>query len=1180
MEVWDGEGVVPLGTPQQRALLAVLALSPGEVVSRDRIIDELWGESPPETAAKLVQVYVSRLRKALEPDRPVGGGEVLVTRSPGYVLLADADQTDVGRFEGLVARGREAMAGGAPGKAADLLRQGLALWRGPPLADFALEPFAQAEAGRLEELRTAAIEDRIDAELAQGGVDVVGELETLIARNPFRERLRGQLMLALYRAGRQSEALAAYRDARAALVEEIGVEPGPGLRELERAILAQDPSLDAPQPPRQATRTGARSEVEPATGTRPDPDALIGRRHELDLLLGRVEGALANRGGTILIAGEAGIGKSRLLEELASRARESGMRVLRGRCWEAGGAPAYWPWVEALRGYVSARDPAALRDELGPRAAELATILPELRSPGGDERPLPPQDADAARFRLFDALASFLTETAADEPLMVVLDDLHAADEPSLSLLHFLAGRISSARLVVVGAYRDTELGPDTALAATLAELAREGSAGQLTLRGLTEAEVGSLIESRAGARAPERSVAAIHRGTEGNPLFVSEVARLLSSEGQLDLAGAGDAALPIPPSVREVIGRRLRLLSNDCRETLALASVLGREFEFGPLAQVSERTDEELLDSLEEALGALVIAEVPGAPDRFRFAHVLIRDTLYRELVGPRRVRFHRDVGEALETLYADDPDPHLAELAHHFAAAGTAADPAKAVEYARRAGDRAIRLLAYEEAVRLYAVALEALGPEGAETAPTRCELLLELGSAQARAGTEDDAKASYLRAAKLAMSAGLPELMARAAVGYGGRFLWPRAVTDERLVPLLEDALDAIDDSDTVLRVQLLSRLAGAIRGEPSRERRERISNQAVEAARRIGDPAVVAYALDGRGTALLGPDDGARTLTDAEELISLAESIGDGERLFGGHDLKFWTSWTVGDLDGRAAGLASLTRVAEELKQPSQLWNAAAAQAAVALAEGSFSEAEELIDRAAMLGEGAQSWNADTSQRYQLMLLRSELGRLDELERSAVGPASAHPSPLAHQCVTAYVDARVGRAEQAKAVLEQLRGRDLSRWHVDEEWLFGLFLLADAGVRVGDADSAAQLYDLLLPYGSLNAVAIAECGLDSISRALGALASMLGRFDLAERHFAEALRMNESMAAAPGVAHVEHEHARMLVARGGEGDSEAALELARSARAAYRELGMGSFATEATEVLRSLGAEVAE
>ena len=425
LEVVDGERSVSLGGAKQRALLAVLLLHANEVVSTDRLIDDLWGANPPETASTALQGYVSRLRKGL-------GAEALVTRAPGYVLQLDGHDLDLDRFHALLGEARESEAADA----AVRLREALALWRGPPLADFSFEAFAQAEIAKLEELRLATLEERLEADLELGRhTEVVGELEALVGRYPLRERLRSQLMLALYRSGRQAEALDAYQDARRALTEELGIDPSRTLQELERRILQQDPSLDLPSPPPASDVRAGRRAAGP----------FVGRRSELELLLAGLEDALAGRGRLFLLSGEPGIGKSRLADEIASHAKERGARVLWGRCWEAGGAPAYWPWIQALRTHVRGSDPEALREQIGTHAADLNQILPEIGDLVGDVREPPPLDPEAARFRLFDATSSFLERAAAAQPLVVVLDDLHAADESSLLLLRFLASELPVA---------------------------------------------------------------------------------------------------------------------------------------------------------------------------------------------------------------------------------------------------------------------------------------------------------------------------------------------------------------------------------------------------------------------------------------------------------------------------------------------------------------------------------------------------------------------------------------------------------------------------------------------------------------------------------------------------------------------------------------------------------------
>jgi DNA-binding SARP family transcriptional activator len=1365
LEAREEGRLVRLGGDKQRALLALFVLHRGETLTTDRLIDELWGERAPATAAKTVQVYVSRLRKALAGREASERAGLIATREHGYVLELDPERIDAYRFERLVAEGRNELARGHPERAAAALEGALSLWRGRPLADLAYEPFAQREITRLDDLRVAALEQLIEARLALGAhAELVGQLETLIAEHPYRERLRAQLMLALYRSERQADALQAYQDARRTLVEELGIEPGERLRELERAILAQDPGLAAPlgrddgdaappgpapaglptgvvtflltdiedssglweadpegmaaalelhdeliartvdahagrllktkgegdatvtafrrasdaaaaavdiqdvlgsaswpaglelrvrialhtgeaheragdyfgpalnraarlrnltrggttvvsqataeivqdRLPRQAELVdlgrhalrglsrpehvfelrpvaaqalsaragGAIEPVAPEAAVETPGGAFVGRERELAELVGGLDDAFAGRGGLFLLAGEPGIGKSRLAEQLIAQAKGRGGRVLVGRCWEAGGAPAYWPWVQSLRPYLRDTDAKSLRSQLGGGAADVAQLLPELRELLADLPPAPSLESEGARFRLFDSITTFLKRAAAGRPLVLVLDDLHAADEPSLLLLRFVARELGESRLLIVGAYRDVDPTLADPLTTTLSELAREPVTRTLALTGLGEADVARFIERVAPGAPAAELAAAVHPETEGNPLFVGETVRFLAAERRLDEPAT--APLAIPQSVREVIGHRLRHLSDECNRLLALASVLGREFDLDALACVSRLERGAILELLDEGMEARVVSEVPGQVGRMRFAHALIRDAAYHGLARSRRIQLHRQVGEALETLYSSELDSHLAELAHHFFEAATAGDRSKAVEYARRAGSRAAALLAYEEAVRLYRMALDVLGPNGAASARPRCELLLALADAQGRAGDAPEAKSTFLRAADLARSTGLPEMLARAAVGYGGRFVWVRGATDAQLVPLLEDALAAIGGADSTLRVQLLSRLATALCDDPSRERRERVWQHAERAARRLGDPATLAYALDAGIAATEGPHKVAESLDQADEVVSLADRIGDRERGFAGHEHAFWCAWQLGYRDRRAEALASLTRVAEELQQPAQLWLATATQAALALSEGRLGEAEDLSERARHLGERSQGWNATATRKLQQFLLHGERGQLEGFEQEVRNFPHEFPSPLVHRCVLAYVCARLGATAEATTLVKQLVRQDLSDWHLDSEWLFSITLLAEAGAILGDDKQAAPLYDLLLPYGSLNAVAPIEAALGSASRVLGMLATVLERFADAVSHYDDALRMNTSMGARPWAAHTEHDYARMLLARDEPGDRERALQLIRSALECYRNLGMDSFATEATPLEHTLAA----
>ena len=1153
----DGEPA-PLGPPQQRALLALLLLNANEVVSRDRLVDDLWGEQPPATATKLVQVYVSRLRKALEPDRARGdAGRTLVTRPPGYLMAVEDDQLDLRRFERLRDMAREALSAGNPAGAAEKLREALGQWRGPPLGDLAYEAFSQ-EIARLDELRLGALEERLDADLELGRhANLVAELETLVNEHPLRERLRGQLMRALYRSGRQAEALEAYQIARVTLTEELGIEPGRELQELQQAILRQDPALD----------------VTAAVDGQPEPSrgVFVGREREMTELAGALDEALAGRGRTVLLAGEPGIGKSRLADEVMGRGRQQGARVIVGRCWEAGGAPAYWPWVQSLRAYVQEADPDVLRAQLGAGAADLAQLVPELREMFPDLPEPPAIGSEGARFRLFEAVSSLLRRAAKDRPIVLGLDDLHAADEPSLLLLRFVAREIGGSRLLVVCAFRDVDPTMRDPLASALAEFVREPHTTQVALGGLSRDDVAEYIERSSGSQPAPRLVEVVHSETEGNPLFVAEAIRLLDAEGQID---DPDADLRIPPGVRAVIDQRVGRLSDRCRRLLVAAAVIGREFELDALTRLSRLSREQLLDALDEAMAERILGDVPGSPGRVRFAHALIRDTLYDELTAARRMQLHQDAAEALKAVYADDLGPHLAELALHYRAAAPVGAAEKAVEYARRAGDLAASQLAYEEAARLYEMALALVDEPAA-----RCDLLLALGDAQARAGNMPDSKQTFWEAAELAERIGRPEWLGRAALGYGGRIIWERQRDDERLVPLLESGAAALGGEDSPLRVRLLARLAGGpLRSTrvPAKRRLE-LSRQALEIARRLGDPATLAYALDAYIPANESPANTEETLDMSTELLDVAMEAGDKERVLEAHEHRHERFVELGEMDEAQAELEAMTNLAEQLRQPAQRWLVSVCRARLALHEGRFHDAEGLIEEARDLGEHALGWNAPVAFRAQLWMLHWERGRLEEARELLARSVVEYPDYELWACAGARTAAALGHRAESEHAFQALAKDDFAGVPFTyDAWLVGMGLLAETAASLDEVGRAAVLYRLLLPYADRIAVIYPELATGSVSRYLGILATTAARWDDAERHFEVAVEMNERIGARPWLAHTQADYARMLSARGQRGDRERALELARDAVEGYRRLGMDTFAAEAANLERSLGA----
>src|ERR671914_811213 len=459
----------------------------------------------------------------------------------------------------------------------------------------------------------------------------------------------------------------------------------------------------------------------------------VGRQQEMGKLKGVLEDALSGQGQVLMLVGEPGIGKTRTAQELAAYAETLGAQVLRGWCYEEEGAPPFWPWVQPIRAYVQERA-ERLQSEMGPGAADIAEVVSEVRAKLPNLEPplaLPPEQA---RFRLFDSITTFLKKAAQSQPLMLVLDDLHWADKPSLLLLQFLARQLGESHLLAVGCYRDLELSRQHPLSEALAQLSRLPVFQRELLLGMSQEDTGQFIEMTAGMRPSPQLVKTIHAHTEGNPFFLKEMTRLLSERGELRAAEiGGPEGIRIPQGVREVIAQRLNRLSEFCYETLTTASVIGREFDFRLLRTLSdEATDEQLLGVIDEALAARLVEELPGGRERYRFSHSLIQQTLAEELSSSRKVRWHARIGEALEELYGVDGEAHAAELVYHFAKAEPVLGSDKLVRYSLLAGEGALAANAYEEALAHFQQ-----GPVAREGRPVDAEtadLLFGLGRAQA--------------------------------------------------------------------------------------------------------------------------------------------------------------------------------------------------------------------------------------------------------------------------------------------------------------------------------------------------------------------------------------------------------------------------------------------------------------
>ena len=907
----------------------------------------------------------------------------------------------------------------------------------------------------------------------------------------------------------------------------------------------------------------------------------VGRQEELDQLKGALENALSGRGALVMLVGEPGIGKTRLAEEFGVYASLRGAQVLTGRCYEGEAALPYRPFVEAFREYVRGRADTELRGELGEGAPEVAKLVSEVRRRFPDIVEAPPLEADAERLRLFESVSAFVRNAAQANPLVLLLDDLHWADKPSLLMLRYLARGIADQRILIVGAYRDVELDRAHPLSEVIATLRQEQPYQRVLLRGLPEEEVLAFLaalepseESSAGRQA---LATALYQETEGNPFFIRAVISHLMEEGKLVREGGRGTTnvtsiteLGIPGGVREVVGRRLSRLSDGCNRMLTLASTMTGGFSWEELKAITGESEAALLDPLEEALAAQVVQE--RKRDRagsYDFTHALIRQTLYEELSTPRRVILHRQIGGALEELHADNLEPHLAELAHHFYEAAPGGDVDKAIDYATRAGDRAVELLAYEEAAGHYETALQALELSPLPDEAHRCDLLLTLGDAYSSASDGAKTKEVSKRAAESARRLGSAERLARAALAHGGGLgntgAFEMGVFDATLVALLEEALRAVGEEDSSLRVKLIARVAVALFWSESQGRRDELSRQAIDMAHRLGDRDALAFALDARVWALAGPDNIEERLAAASQLIEVMEGAATSHGWFLGASLE------VGDLSAVEQEFDFYSQRADELRQPLDLWYSTLLRAMRALMEGRFDEGESLALQAFTVAQrvghptGLQAYGA------QMLMLRRDQGRLAELEGAVQGFVQQYGAMPAWRAGLALIHQELGNESEARNEFDRLAINNFADIPGDFLWFAAMAMLAEVCPSFSDTDRAATLYDLLLPYAKRNVtLPFGICYFGPVAHALGLLARSLGRWDDAARHFESAIEMNTRMGARPWLARSRYEYARTLLAKDEVSDRVRALDLVNPALETAQELGMAKLVEQALEL----------
>jgi tetratricopeptide (TPR) repeat protein len=913
-------------------------------------------------------------------------------------------------------------------------------------------------------------------------------------------------------------------------------------------------------------RMAARSEQESLRHSPPLMDGVfVGREREMAALRANLEDAVAGCGRLVLLVGEPGIGKTRTAHELAAHAQARGARVFTGRCYEGGGAPPFWPWIQIVRAYLHDCDLDTLRADLGAGAADIAQVIMEVRERFPQLPASLTLESEHARFRFFDSFTTFLKNVAHARPLVLLLDDLHWADASSLLLLQFLVQELGDAPLLIIGAYRNVELELHHPLRQALGELARESGSQTILLRGLTERDVACFMQNTTGLSPDERLIAAVHQQTDGNPFFLTEVVRLLASEGQHSQIPAPQSlsALPIPQRVYDVISRRLVRLSEVCFSVLTLASVIGRGFTLDVLTRASGLSGTQILQSLEEAIVARVVTAERQTIGSYSFSHALMRETLYSELTLTQRVAFHRQVGEALESLHGADPAPHLTGMAYHFfVAAQSGADVTKAIAYATQAGARATTLLAYEEATKHFESALRLLDLKEPDEIQ-RCDLLLALGEAQAKAGETQKARETFQQAATVARKRGNSQQLARSALGFGNDTWEEVPMVDEPLITLLEEALAAIGEGDSTIHVRLLGRLAVALYYADARDRRLALSQEALEMARRLGDPTTLASALHARHWALWGHEKVQERLGVATEIVRLAEAVGARELALTGRAWRIANLLHLGDIATADAEFDAYTRLAAQLRRPFYQWRVLVFRAMRAFLAGRFAEGEDFAQQAAAIGQRAQPQVAIEIFGAQLFFLRQEQKRLQELAPMFEGFVEQYPTAPVLRSGLAVLYCELGRVVEARREFAHLAANQFASLPHDATWIDGVCALAVVCAFLGDAQHARTLYEFLRPYAEQSIVvgavgAIVHIG--ATTRYLGILASTMGRWEDAERHFVDALERNTRMDARPWVAYTQYEYAQMLLARNQSDDSEKAHALLDLAFATARELEM--------------------
>lgn len=904
-------------------------------------------------------------------------------------------------------------------------------------------------------------------------------------------------------------------------------------------------------------------------------DIFVGRETELGILVRGAEAAQIGHGGITLIAGDPGIGKTRLAHEAAKDAMRRGMRVLWGRCWGGEGTPSFWPWTQIVRNYardVSRDDCAAA---MAAAAPDIVRVIPEIR----DILPLSAipdsqDDSPAARFRLFDSFSVLLKRIADQNPTLVVLDDLHDADDGSLLLLQFIANDIVDSHLAFVGTYRDVRVEPGTVLSRVLTAISRHSWTQQSILCGLDEDDGVKLLEVLTGDVLPGSLAEAIHQRSDGNPFFLREIAALLARDGGPRNGVASAWPFILPQTVREMIADQLCVLSFECRRILSSASVIGADFDGNLLADLCNTDAAEVASHLDSAVAKRIVVGSPRGG--YRFSHGLIREAIYESLPIVERAGLHERIASTLDGRLDSEGNLPNSVVAHHYFMALPTGNVDNMVRSAIRAGHEAQVRLAYEDATTHFQRVLGQ--PSGTIDDQTRCDLLLALGESQAGAGFWLESRSTFARAATAARTLMNPRALARAAIGYKG-LMGATTPPDMDAIALLQEAADLLskaeyleDTDDARLLVQVLSALSRSLYFANVPGEMMRHSEDALLTAQTLGDEELVLVALEARITSLWRPCTVGNLLPMATDLLKRSERLGSKEIAFNARLYRRYCFLTQGDVAASHQELCHAELLAKETRNVRYSWQAPMIRAAMALARGSFAESEELSERARCLGGRLH----DSSPIHNYMVQSFQRARLrgafSGLEPAMAATQERYPDILGYRAALALLLADRGQTERACIVLSALATNRFSDVAMDNLTLWVLGVVAEAASICGEPEWILPLYEKLRYFDGFYIVTSWGSAFDgAVSHYLGILAQSLGDRGAATSHFESALKANGSIDCAPLLARTKYHYATMLLQDGRYENRSRGLRHLHDAIDVFERLGMAGYLERSREVL---------